>query len=187
MSALVALTGCGGGGSGGGEANDDGVASINDPSGSGASAKATADADSGRPQLRLDTSDEEATRLFAVWTACLHDKGVPGGHKPGAGDTWFVSEPAAKYPAQYKACQSKQPLQPPELVPSTNPHYVDDFRAWVKCMNDKGMKVHMIPDHSAGTDDYSFTYDEGYVPTISEAEENKIQGNCQREAFSDGN
>ncbi|MET7487259.1 hypothetical protein [Streptomyces sp. NPDC005538] len=182
ISALVALTGCGGG-----KAKDDGVASINDPSGSGASAKASADTDSGRPQLRVDTSDEEATRLFAVWTACLHDKGVPGAHKPGAGNTWFIDGPATKYPAQYKACLSKQPLQPPEEDPDKNPHYVDDFRAWVKCMNDKGMKVHMIPDHSAGRDAFSWTYNEGYVPTVSEAEGYKIQDDCKRKAFSGDN
>ncbi|MET7487260.1 hypothetical protein [Streptomyces sp. NPDC005538] len=184
-TALVVLTACGGGGSsdagGDGKAKDDGVASINDPSGSGSSAKASADADSGRPQLRLDTSDEEAGRLEAVWTACLHDKGVPAGHKPGAGDVWSISGTPDKYPAAWKACLSKQPLQPPELDPSTNPHYADDWRAYIKCLNDHGIKVHSLADGSG------WTYNKGYVQTMSDAERDEIDGKCEREAFGGGN
>ncbi|MFK4105119.1 hypothetical protein ACI2L1_34650 [Streptomyces sp. NPDC019531] len=187
VTALIVLTACGGGGSSdaddNGKAKDDGVASINDPSGSGASAKATADADSGRPQLRLDTSDEESARLWGVWGACLHDKGVPSGKKSGS-DKWMPNTTPDKYPAQYKACQSKQPLQPPETEPDTNPHYVDDYRAYVKCLNDHGIKVHMIPDHSMGTDALAWTFNKDYVQTMSEAESGKIDEKCEREAFS---
>ncbi|MET7568800.1 hypothetical protein ABZT04_09875 [Streptomyces sp. NPDC005492] len=187
-TALVVLTACGGGGSsdadGNGKAKDDGVASINDPGGSDSSAKANAGADSGRPQLRLDTSDEESARLEAVWTACLHDEGAPTGHKPGS-TAWSIDGNLEKYPAAVKACQSKQPLPPPELDPSTNPHYVDDSRAYVKCLNDHGIKVHMIQDHSAGTDALSWTFNEGYVQTVSQAEFDKIDEKCEREAFSD--
>ncbi|MFK4105121.1 hypothetical protein ACI2L1_34660 [Streptomyces sp. NPDC019531] len=122
MSALVALTGCGGG-----KAKDDGVASINDPNGSGGSAKAGADPDAGRPQIRLDSTQEDITRLWDAFSGCMKENGAPNGKAED-------DSPAMK------ACRSKLPLNPPELDPAKNPKYSDGARAMVKCMNDHGIK-----------------------------------------------
>src|SRR5690349_2881073 len=70
-----------------------------------------------RPQLRLDTSDEERDRLFAAYDDCLVGHGVkvvavqeaaPAGAKRRLDNS---GEPKSAY----LACANKLPLQPKEL------------------------------------------------------------------------
>ncbi|MCX4903714.1 hypothetical protein [Streptomyces sp. NBC_00878] len=176
-AALSLLAACGGGSGGDGNTSseDKGVASLDSPSAGGGSSTASADADAGRPQLRLDTSEAERARLTGIYFDCLHEKGVPGGRKPGASH-FSPAGDAAKYPAAYKACQSKNPLQPPEQDPAKNPHYADDYRDYIKCLNDGGLKVHALPDNAG------WTYDSS-VPTMSASAQDKLDRTCTLKAF----
>ena len=181
LALLVACGGSGGGQSDGKGGTSDHVASIGTPStgsGGGSSAKPSASSsDAGRPQLRLDTSDAEVLRLTEVYFDCLHDHGLPSGHKPGDGDAWFPNGGGpTKYPAIYRACQSKQPLQPPEEDPAKNPHYADDFRAFVACMNDHGLKIRPL----SHLGDYDFVG----TPRFSQAQEDGITRTCTLKAYS---
>lgn len=132
---LMVLTACGGVGGnddadkGGGK---DEVASLNSPSAGGGSsdASASADPDAGRPQIRLDSTNEEVNRMYDAWQACLKEHGAaPEKYKRKPDDPSVL------------ACKSKEPLDPPELDPAKNPDYADDVREMVKCMKGHGIKA----------------------------------------------
>ncbi|WP_043671645.1 hypothetical protein [Streptomyces xylophagus] len=171
-AALALLAACGGGHTESKDKQDKGVASIVTPSASG-SPTPDASPESGRPQLRLDTSPAEEARLNGIYLNCLRDHGVPGGYKPGSSQ-WFPGGGSTK-DAAYKACLSKKPLQPPELDPATNPHYLDDFREYVRCLNAGGLKVKGLPDGSG------WNYD-GPV-TLSESEQADLDRRCTLKAY----
>lgn len=169
------MVACGGsGGDGNTASKDKGVASIDSPSAGDGAASASAAAESGRPQLRLDTSDEERAQLYQVWTNCLHDHGVPAGHKPGS-TQWSIAGDINKYPAALSACLSKRPIEPPEEDPAKNPHYMDDFRAYIKCLNDGGLKVKGLSDGSG------YNYDG--ETTLTQAQQDKLDHDCTMKAY----
>ncbi|MBK6014473.1 hypothetical protein [Streptomyces sp. MBT53] len=168
------LTGCGGSGDGAARRPD--VASVNSGSPEEKTAASAApSADDGRPQLRLDSSDAERDRYWHIYASCLKDHG----HKmltqrgPDSIDDTDQS-PTAK--AAVKACANRLPLQPPELDRTKNPHYDDDFRAYVKCLNKEGLHVTALPDNSG------WTYDGN--TSMSAAHQAEIDKNCTTEAFS---
>ncbi|MEV5531311.1 hypothetical protein [Streptomyces prunicolor] len=170
-AALSLLVACGDGDT---AAKDKGVASLKSPSASAGSASASATSESGRPQLRLDTTDAERGRLYGIWTDCLHDHGVPAGHKPGS-TAWSLAGDIRKYPAATRACLSKRPIEPPELDPAKNPHYMDDFRKEIKCLNDGGLKVKGLADGSG------WNYDG--VSGLTQAQEDTLRHKCELEAY----
>ncbi|MFJ9007913.1 hypothetical protein [Streptomyces canus] len=179
----VLLTGCGSGGAD----EEQGIASLGE-TGSGASRTSAADAESSpgtstgspesagteRPQLRLDSTDEERDRYWHVYASCLKDHGhrmntVRG---PDSVDDTDNS-PTAK--AAEKACAGRLPLQPPELDRDHNPDYDDDFRAYVKCLNREGLKVSALPDNSGWTYNGS--------SALSPSQQTKVDKSCTMEAF----
>ncbi|MFI6640016.1 hypothetical protein [Streptomyces sp. NPDC050504] len=197
---LLTLAACGGGdGDGGGDgggtkAATDGrgdVASIEKPAGKDAgkdAGKGTGKdgapapgrtrsdgttSDEGRPQLRLDTSDEESNRLWQRYMRCLKDNGVEMLEINGglAIADQYGKEPAAAY----KKCEVKMPLQPPELDEDKNPRYREQWSAQVRCMQKRGMKIKEIPD--------GWTYTSSDGPGVPEAEQKTIERECQKEAF----
>ncbi|WP_253209285.1 hypothetical protein [Streptomyces niphimycinicus] len=189
----LALTACGGGS---GVKTDKGVDSIESEA-PAAGGKADPDHREGkkdvtadRPQLRMDSSQEERDRLGDAYNACLEAHGVPMNHEraklAGAKQASPVQDPAVvkKHQAGYDACLVKLPRQPPETEPETNPHFADDYRAYVKCLNKHGMRVHMVPDTSVSPDGLAWRYDDG-KQQISEAEQTKVDRACELEAFSD--
>jgi hypothetical protein len=134
-TAIAVLTACGGGSGGtddGAKAGGGDVASLPSSGTAGGSAKATTDPDAGRPQIRLDSSQDDINRMQESWLACLKEKGGPN-----ALTEYKVKD--GKTPAGM-ACHSKLPLNPPELDPAKNPHYNDDVPVMIKCMNSKGIK-----------------------------------------------
>ncbi|CDR02787.1 hypothetical protein GCM10022420_062080 [Streptomyces iranensis] len=190
----LALTACGGGS---GVKTDKGVDSVNSDA-PAAGGKADTDQREGRddvtadrPQLRLDSSEEERARLNDAYNACLEAKGVPMNHEraqaAGAEQAPPVQDPAVveKHKAGYDACLVKLPRQPPETEPDTNPRYADDYRAYVKCLNKNGMRVHMVSDTSVSPDGLAWRYDDGKQQRLSEAEQTKVDRSCELEAFSD--
>jgi hypothetical protein len=144
---------------------------------SATAAPTTGGTDAGRPTLPLDESGPESMRIMESWFACLKDNGVPMGAKTDNGTTlpWPKTFPAKGTPA-YQACLSKDPLPPPALDPVKNPHYQDDFRAWVQCMNNRGLKVTALPDGSG------WNYDSQVLPPNAQ----QIEVGCQSEAFGAG-
>ncbi|MFJ6074008.1 hypothetical protein ACIQFU_24745 [Streptomyces sp. NPDC093065] len=196
LAAGLVLTACAGGDGDGDDgsgrtSSDGGVASLVTPSpgggsrGADPSARSSAAADEARrPVLRLDSSQEEIDRLWDGYWACLQARGVPmntgrvehpGEQAPPAQDV------ADQYKKQYEACRYKMPLQPVEERPETNPHYADDYRAYVKCLNSKGLKVHEVfkPDGSPD----GWTYDDDFTGAGDSPAFRKTDNDCRLEAF----
>ncbi|MEU6220467.1 hypothetical protein ABZ845_23560 [Streptomyces sp. NPDC047022] len=137
-TAVALLTGCGGSGgtSDGASGGDGNVASLPTQGKSGSAAKTgTADPDAGRPQIRLDSSQDEINRMEEAYVSCL--KQLVG---PDYKQKWVEAAKSGKPRPGEKECHSKDPLQPPELDPDKNPHFADDTREMVNCMNSKGIK-----------------------------------------------
>ncbi|MGW4486859.1 hypothetical protein ACWEOE_23805 [Amycolatopsis sp. NPDC004368] len=158
---------------------------------SGAPASSTAaDPDAGRPQLRLDSSQEEQDGYWNAYKACLRTNGHPLGNSNSAGPVGGPgSEPQIDLnensPASKKAvaaCKGELPLQPPQLSPRTNPKYNDQFREMVKCMTDKGAHVHVAPDTSLDPDGLTWQIDERSSDTYNNLD--KLADDCQLQAFS---
>lgn len=191
LAAVGVLAACGGGGSA--DKTDKGVDTLVSapPGGSKATPSAGASeaaVNAKRPQLRLDTTPEEAARLGDAYNACLQAHGVPMYTKraelAGVKQASPVQGPeiSKKYRTSFEACLVKLPLQPPETEPGTNPHFADDYRDYVTCLNKKGMKVHMVPDTSVSPDGLGWNFDED-SPNISSADETTIERDCTKAAF----
>ncbi|MFG2226335.1 hypothetical protein [Streptomyces sp. NPDC048644] len=191
LLAATVLTACGAGDGGDAKAGKDGVSTLE--TGSPASdgkpgTSASSKTDSRRPQLRLDSSEEEIDKLDNAYNACLQSHGVPMNTKraemAGAKQAAPMQsmEIAKKYKPAYDACLVKLPRRPPEQDPAINPHYTDDYRTYVKCLTDKGMRIHMLQDeHGIAT---GWTYNDSKPSALSEAEQDKADKVCTKEAFS---
>lgn len=147
--------------------------------------------DSGRPQLRLDSSDADRNALLATYYACLKQHGhrmitgvgdahagvlSPDGKASGDAPDMNDDSPASK--TAETACAQKLPLQPPEMDQSKNPHYLDDFRAYVSCLNAHGVPVHATDPFGSG-----WTFNDG-VTTDPTQLLKKVDQPCQIASFS---
>ncbi|MFE8910490.1 hypothetical protein [Streptomyces globisporus] len=178
------LTGCFSGGDS--EGKDEGVVSVAESGGGvkGGATKSPAvdDSESGRPQIRLDTTDIEEIRMYQGYLRCLKDQGVPistkGNKMPEAdpGTLWYPGIDVAKErPEAEKACLGKKPMNPPELDPKKNPDYMDDYYKWIECDNRRGLKVNPLPDGGGWN----------YKPGVTQPRnEGQIDQECMIEAFS---
>ncbi|RRR84287.1 hypothetical protein [Streptomyces sp. RP5T] len=155
LLAVTLITGCSSPGDG--ESGKGGVDSVaesrGDAQGGVKKSRAADDSDSGRPQIRLDTTQIEEIRMYQGYLRCLKDRGVSipskGNKMPEAdpGTLWFPGIDVAKErPEAEKACLGKKPLQPPELDPKKNSDYMDDYSKWIECDNRRGLKVNPLPD-----------------------------------------
>ncbi|MFD8386931.1 hypothetical protein ACFV2X_52080 [Streptomyces sp. NPDC059679] len=181
--AVTLITGCS---EGDAESKDDGVVSVPETGGGGKGGATKSpvadDSDSGRPQLRLDTTDIEEIRMYQGYLRCLKDHGVPlppkGSKMPEAdpGTLWFPGMDVAKErPEAEKACLGKRPLPPPELDPKKNPDYMDDYNKWIACDNRRGLKVNPLPDGGG------WNYKAGVTQPRNA---DQIDKECMIEAFS---
>jgi hypothetical protein len=155
----------------------------------GSTSTSTAPPADGRPRLRLDSSAEEVNLAWQNYYLCLqaHGHKMLNGrtdeHAGPAGDTKVTSpdmeddSPASV--AAKKACENKLPLQPPELDAATNPHYLDDYHEYMTCLTNGGLKVHPIEPFGTG-----WTYDDGVTQTLAPEVQQKLEHDCQVEAFS---
>jgi hypothetical protein len=143
----------------------------------------------GRPQLRLDSSAEEVNLAWQNYYLCLQEhghkmlNGRTDEHAGPAGDQKVTSpdmeDDSPESVAAKKACENKLPLQPPELDQATNPHYLDDYHEYMTCLTDGGLKVHPIEPFGTG-----WTYDDGVTQTLTPDAQQKLEHDCQVEAFS---
>ena len=84
-----------------------------------------ANSDAGRPQLRLDSSDEDSKRLWTAYKVCLKDHGATD-VDTGTGAGIAAPDGSAvgsSNKAAVNACAKKLPLGPPELDPAKNPNF----------------------------------------------------------------
>ncbi|MFG1871910.1 hypothetical protein [Micromonospora arborensis] len=182
----VALTGCGGGASSADKGTASGtgdVASLTTPS-APASATPAGGAANGRPQLRLDTTDEEEQQLWETYKVCLHEHGVQKNEGRSAGvvgpGTGLSLDQSGEPKAAYVACADKLPLQPPELDREKNPNYASQWNDYVQCLRGHGMKIHSLPDASG------WTYDDGVADPANGLEGpalSKVDKECTMEIF----
>ena len=127
-------------------------------------------------------TDDEKTDVMESWQLCLVHQGLPSYTKQDGKRKLVLTQALrSKYPKEYKACESKQPIQPPEMDPQKNPHYMDYYRSWIKCMNDKGFAVEALPDG----DGWTYASHPGRVDPVS-AKANQIEFDCKLEAFGGG-
>ncbi|MFC5677878.1 hypothetical protein [Aeromicrobium endophyticum] len=128
----------------------------------------------GRPQFRLDDTDQRRTAIQSAYSQCLIDHGAPE-IKPGdggrGGDSGSVAAAAGEgadgkpvgpfvgdpVPASASAaCLSKLPVMPVELESGSNPRFHDQSLAYVACLADGGLHVTLLND-----DNLDWTYQEG--------------------------
>jgi hypothetical protein len=158
-----------------------GVASIAPPVASkSASTGSKESVDSRRPRVRLDSTAEEVTILYNTWAVCLKNNGTAVYSKTGqvgAEDLAAMFPKGEIKPAARKACESKLPVQPPELDKKTNPNYLDEFRDQITCMNAKGANVKALPDGEG------WTYARS-TGNLSPQKLDRVERDCIVEAFS---
>jgi hypothetical protein len=179
IALLGTVIGCGPGDKNTTDSAQQPVADLTAANGSATSRAPTGSAaDQGRPQLRLDSSDEEVAALWAAYNSCLKSNG----HKmlPARGpDSVDMEDTSPQSVAARKACANKLPLQPPELDEATNPHYQDEYRAYLSCLRAKGMKIHATEPLGSG-----WTYDDNATQILSDDQQTKADKDCTLKAFS---
>lgn len=138
----------------------------------------TSDGAAGTAQLRLDMTEAEKLRMWSAWGQCLKDRGVPttNGKAGLLPDGTPEDDPEA-----FRACEKKRPLQPRRMDPSRNPHYMDDYRTYIRCLNDRGLAVVGLPDGSG----WNFAEHPGRILPDTPQADATIHA-CELEAFSDG-
>ncbi|MFD8720207.1 hypothetical protein ACFV2H_19880 [Streptomyces sp. NPDC059629] len=183
---LLALTACGAGGAAHSTA---GVASLPSSPGKTGSQASSAPAEtsaSGRPQQRMDDTEERRAQLIYAWNSCLVDHGAhwndaraaAAGIAPG-GKSAVVADPVPE--AAKKACMNKLPVGPPEENPNLNPHYADDMKADVACLRAHGYQVHLTKDTSDDPKGLGWTYDDGATGPAANA---TVEHTCEMQAFA---
>ena len=114
----------------------------------------------GRPQLRLDTTDEEEERLWGRTTSACMSNGVKlnDGRSAGPiGDGTGLSldqsgEPKAAYDGvRATSCRSSRRSWTRRRTRTTSSQWND----YVQCLRGRGLKIHSLPDGSG------WTYDDG--------------------------
>lgn len=133
---------------------------------------------SGRPQLRLDSSDTEVNRLWHAYDLCLKAHGHKMYVHRGDGSSPDQRDHSPTAQRAERACRNLMPLQPPELDPKTNPNYRADYTVYLRCLKTNKVYVHPIKPYGTG-----WTYDSRTQP-LSEAQRNTIDKRCQIQAFS---
>jgi hypothetical protein len=128
------------------------------------------------PLIRYDTSQEEEDRLHRVYLLCLKREGLPIQlDEHGGPINKFAADPK-KDKKELAACASKRPETVPDREERKDPAaYQDHLREWVKCMQNKGQKVVLIPPDGWGTSDEVTA--SGYTPDF------RIVNQCQHKVF----
>ena len=181
----VALAGCGGGADKDTASGTGDIASLTTPS-APTSATPAGGAANPRPQLRLDTTEEEEQQLWETYKICLHEHGVKKNDGRSAGavgtGTGLSLDQSGEPKAAYVACANKLPLQPPELDRARNPNYASQWNDYVQCLRGHGWKIHSLPDSTG------WTWDDGVADPTNGLEVGgpaykKVDRDCTMEIF----
>jgi hypothetical protein len=181
--ALATLTACGT------QAPPPQVASLATSDATTTTAPSTSD-DSKRPQLRLDSSDADVNAAWAGYNACLKANGHKmltgrgdehAGPAGAPGETPDMNDDSPQSVAARKACTDKLPLQPPELDQSRNPHYLDQYHAYLTCLTTHQLAVHATDPFGSG-----WTYDDGVTQKLTSSQQIKVDHDCQLSSFKLG-
>jgi hypothetical protein len=133
-----------------------GVASIQKPSAAASTEAVAAE----RPLIRLDASPEEAKRAADVFADCLLANGLPkaavmkGGRTidpANISDVWGPLSDKVRADLK-KNCASKQPEMARDRARRLDPAYADHMQAFIKCLNDHGIKA-VLEDGELGSVD----------------------------------
>ena len=126
-----------------------------------------------RPLIPVDDESADWSALFAPYSNCLKEAGVP--MDGGAGGKPTVGRTDPKYRAGFAKCASKEPEFWIDREERTNPEYADYLRKAVKCLKARGFKAEL------GTDPPKIVYpDRGEsVRAIDDRDA------CLKEAFAD--
>jgi hypothetical protein len=143
--------------------------------GSATAAATSASGVAGRPQWRLDSTEEEVQKLWVAYWACLGDHG----HKmiPQRGSADMQSHTPADEAAE-TACANTLPLEPDELDSSKNPHFLDDYHAYMQCLTSHGLAVHAIDPFGTG-----WTYDDGVTQKLNSDQQTGVDHDCKLQSF----
>ncbi|MFI1995920.1 hypothetical protein [Actinoplanes sp. NPDC020271] len=158
------------------DAGNGGVATLESAAPTAATASTPSDS---RPQLRLDTSDEEAHRFWTAYDDCLVANGVKTNvvDQPGPAGPGRRLDQSGEPESAYLACAGKLPRQPPELDEDINPNFAAQWNDHVKCLRAHGLKVHV-------TKPGEWTYDS--ADTVIPPNDDQIEHDCLLEAFGHG-
>jgi len=169
--AVSLLAACGGGGSGSAAAVQ-GVASIAASGAARSAAQQTAPVQTG-VLLPANASFAEIKRVMNAYYSCLQDHGVTGiGSKSGMLAPANIPDTPLVATAE-KDCASKKPHPPWQEIPADNPNFQNDMRAWVNCMNSRGMSVMAV---SGGWD---------FTSSHQPANSDQIEVECEMKAFGE--
>jgi hypothetical protein len=162
------------------------VASLATSNQTATSTPSTSD-NSERPQLRMDSSEEDVNAAWHNYDVCLKDHGHkmltgrgdehagPAGAPGESPDMEDTSPPSV---AAKKACVNRLPLQPPELDQSRNPHYLDQYHAYMTCLTSHGVMVHATDPFGSG-----WTYDDGVTQKLDSDQQQQVDHDCQLASF----
>jgi hypothetical protein len=145
-----------------------------------------------RPQLRMDSSQADVNAAWHNYNVCLKDNGHvmlrgdgtdkhagPGAPGGGAGaDNPDMQDTSPASVNATKACRNKLPLQPPELDQSRNPHYLDQYHAYLTCLTGHGAQVHATDPFGSG-----WTYDDGVTQRLNQDQFEQVDHDCQLASF----
>src|SRR5690606_25777885 len=144
------------------------------------------DALAARPQVRLDDSPAREAALWNTYDQCLLDNGAQAndgrqaGPAPATAGREEILELQPVPEKAKEACADLEPLGPVELDHDLNPDYHDDMVAWVTCMQERGMPVHLSKDTGDPTVE-SWTYDDSNAKLPDDAM--TIEEDCMLAAF----
>jgi len=148
----------------------------------------------GRPQMRLDDTQDRRDAMIAAWDACLVKNGAryaPDNGRAAAGAAAApgqdgtgkvlrqVQDPIPQ--AAKTACMNKLPQLPVEFDPNLNPHYRDNAVTNVKCLREHGIKVHLTKDTSVDPNGLGWTYDDNAPPMPDNS--GQIEHDCELAAY----
>jgi hypothetical protein len=163
LAGVIVQAGCAG------EQQKPKVASLSGGGSSTAGQSANAGANKERPRHRVDESDADRERLIQPWNKCMKDNGADPDTQPNniaGAEQWGRDHARAG-----DACRSLLP-ELPWGEDKANPQYRDNIHQWVKCMNDKGLKVIETPDNDESPWRYA---DDATV-----ADKDKIELDCEK-------
>ncbi|GAB3882311.1 hypothetical protein GCM10029964_039870 [Kibdelosporangium lantanae] len=87
-----------------------------------------------------------------------------------------MNDDSPRSKAAREKCKVRMPMQPPELDPARNPHYVDQYHDWVKCINAHGVPVTENDPPGSG---WTYAGDSALSPDARD----KVVDDCQMSAF----